>query len=148
MQKGERYCNIDYVVLMAILGIAVLRIVFMYDIACQWFKNLPKRMLEFPAAMRLREGTKVEAGIPSWHINGHGANCRSNFALANKEGVGRTCGEEVETTWAQSNQLGTSTREMGPGARHATLNDHWGGSNICKIVGFRECFTLCFCFVS
>lgn len=54
------------------------------------------------------------------------------------KGVGRTCGEEVETSWAQTNALGTSTREMGPGARHETLNDQWGGFNFRKIVGFRK----------
>ena len=97
-------------------------------------------MEDFPALMQINEQTKIEVGIPSWHINGHGPSCCSNFSLGYMEGVGRTCGEEVETSWAQTNALGTSMQEMGPGARHETLNDHWGGFNFHKIIGFRKCF--------
>ncbi|KIL56403.1 hypothetical protein M378DRAFT_29974, partial [Amanita muscaria Koide BX008] len=78
---------------------------------------------------------KFEVGIPSWHSNGHGPPCKASFYLGYMEGVGRTCGEEVETTWAQTNFLGVSTREMGPGARHETLDDQWGGLNFRKITG-------------
>ena len=93
-------------------------------------------MGEFPDGLRLDATTSLEVGIPSWHINGHGDNCKA-FSLGYMDGVGRTCGEEVETTWAQTNALGTSIREMGPGARHETLNDQWCGLNFRKIVGFR-----------
>ncbi|KIJ90114.1 hypothetical protein K443DRAFT_126586, partial [Laccaria amethystina LaAM-08-1] len=41
---------------------------------------------------------------------------------------------------AGTNPLAPSVREMGPAARHDTLNDHWGGWNFCKIVGFRTLF--------
>ncbi|KIL68676.1 hypothetical protein M378DRAFT_184632 [Amanita muscaria Koide BX008] len=140
LQKGERYCNVDYVLLSSLVGLALLRIVITYDIACQWSKNFLRRMELFPSHMRLRSGTEVVMGVPSWHINGHGADCRANFSLGYMEGMGRTCGEEIETSWAQTNALGTSTREMGTGARHETLNDHWGGFNFRKITGFRVLF--------
>ncbi|KAF8231253.1 hypothetical protein L208DRAFT_1277980, partial [Tricholoma matsutake] len=55
-------------------------------------------------------------------------------------GVGRTCGEEVESTWAGMNPLGPSTREMGPGAHHETLNNQWGGLNFRRILVFRQEF--------
>ena len=76
----------------------------------------------------------MEFAIPSWHINAHGADCRADFGLSYRDGVGRTCGEEVEVTWAGTNPLGPSTREMGPGARHETLNGQWGGLNFRKFV--------------
>ena len=88
--------------------------------------------------MLVDSNTTIEFAIPSWHINGHGPDCQANFGLSYIDGVGRTCGEEVETSWAQSNSLGTSTREMGAGVRHETLNDQWGGSNFQKILGFRK----------
>ncbi|KAM6492909.1 hypothetical protein JOM56_011043 [Amanita muscaria] len=140
LQHGERYCNIDYTLLSSLVGLALLRIVITYDIACQWSKNFLRRMEQFPSHMRLCPGTEVAVGVPSWHINGHGADCRANFSLGYMEGMGRTCGEEIETSWAQTNALGTSTREMGPGARHETLNDHWSGFNFRKIKGFRVLF--------
>jgi hypothetical protein len=37
---------------------------------------------------------------------------------------GRTCGEDVETSWAHSNPLGPSVREFGPASRHELLNDN------------------------
>ena len=52
------------------------------------------------------------------------------------KGAGRTCREEVENTWSSTNALAPSVREMAPGARPDTLNDHWNGWNFCKIVGF------------
>jgi hypothetical protein len=56
------------------------------------------------------------------------------------EGVGRTVGEDIETMWSGTNPLAPSVREMGPAARHDTLNDHWIGWNFRKIVGFRRSF--------
>jgi hypothetical protein len=127
----------DYIVLSSLAGVKLPRVVITYDIGCQWSKNLRRRMEEFPDDLKLDPSMSIEIGIPNWHINGHGENCKI-FGLSYMDGVGRTCGEEVETTWAQTNALGASTREMGPGARHESLNDHWSGLNFRKIVGFRE----------
>ncbi|KAM6493543.1 hypothetical protein JOM56_011677 [Amanita muscaria] len=110
LQKGERYCNVDFVVLMALIGIQLLRIVITYDIVCQWSRNFLHRMKEFPEHMWLKPGTQIDVGVPSWHINGHGADCRANYCLGYMDGVGRTCGEEIESSWSQTNALGTSTR--------------------------------------
>jgi len=63
------------------------------------------------------------------------------------KGVGRTCGEEVESSWSHTNPLAPSVREMGPAARHDTLNDHWNGWNFRKIVGFRMYFAMMILFM-
>ncbi|KDR65055.1 hypothetical protein GALMADRAFT_217693 [Galerina marginata CBS 339.88] len=97
-------------------------------------------MLEFPEHMRIPDTTQVDVAIPGWHINGHGEKCRTNFNLAYMEGAGRTVGEDIETTWAGTNSLAPSVREMAPAARHDTLNDHWNGWNFRKVVGFRTLF--------
>ena len=97
-------------------------------------------MKTLPSDMQIKEDTVIEFAIPSWHINAHGADCRANFGLSFRDGVGRTCGEEVEGTWAGTNPLGPSTREMGPGARHETLNGQWGGLNFRRILSFRKFF--------
>ena len=52
--------------------------------------------------------------------------------------MGRTHGETVEQEWAYINLAALSTREMGPGARHTTLDDNWGGWNWNKIMGLGE----------
>jgi Kyakuja-Dileera-Zisupton transposase len=139
-QWGEtgyiRYCNMDYIILSALAGVKLLRVVIMYDISCQWCKNFQRRMEGLADNLKLDPATSIEVRIPSWHINGHGENCKT-FCLSYMDGVGRTYGEEVETTWAQTNALGASVREMGPGACHETLNDQWCGWNFWKIVGFH-----------
>ena len=107
---GERYCCVDYTVLSSVAGTTIHHIVLTYDIRCQWCKNWSLHMKEFPPNMQLSEQTKIEVSILSWHINGHGAPCQSNFSLEYMQGVGRTCGEKVETSWTQMNMLGTSTQ--------------------------------------
>jgi len=122
---------------MTLIGLSLLRIIITYDVICQWSKNYRKRMAEFPEHMQIPDTTQIDVAIPGWHINGHGAKCRNNFNLAYMEGAGRTVGEDIETTWAGTNSLAPSVREMAPAARHDTLNDHWNGWNFRKIVGFR-----------
>jgi hypothetical protein len=126
----------DFIIFAALLGITLLRVIFTYDIVCQWSKNFRKYMAAFPAEMQIPDTTQVDVAIPGWHINAHGESCRENFNLSYMEGTGKTVGEDIETTWAGTNALGPSVREMGLAARHDTLNDHWNGWNFRKIVGF------------
>ncbi|KAF8335185.1 hypothetical protein F5887DRAFT_892104 [Amanita rubescens] len=140
LQKGERYCNMDFIILSALVGITLPRVIITYDIGCQWSKNLMTHMAKFPEHMRLSPETKIDIAIPSWHINAHGEKCRRDFYLGYTLGAGRTCGEEVEVSWSHTNPLAPSVREMGPAARHETLDDHWNGWNFRKIVGFRMLF--------
>jgi hypothetical protein len=128
----------DYMVLSALMGITVPHVVISYDIGCQWSKHFKKRMVEYPPAMQLPSDVKVDIAIPSWHVNGHGAFCQNNYSLNYIPGVGRTCGEDIEITWSNTNSLAPSVREMGPGSRRETLNDQWNGWNFRKIVGFRK----------
>ena len=135
---SNRFCNIDYVILSSIKGEAFSRIVLTYDIGCQYSKKFDQRMSKFLPEVQLSKGTIIEFGVPSWHINAHGPDCQADFGLGFRDGVGRTCGEEVESTWARTNPLGPSMWEMGPGAHHETLNDQWGGLNFRRILVFRE----------
>jgi len=130
------YCNMDFIILSALVGIALHRVVITYDIACQWSKNLDKRMADFPEEMRIKE-TTIETAIPSWHINGHGQTCRQNYNLLYMKGAAKTCGEEVEINWSHTNPLASSIREMGPAAHRDTLNDHWNGWNFRRTVALR-----------
>ncbi|KAK7008357.1 hypothetical protein R3P38DRAFT_2551264, partial [Favolaschia claudopus] len=48
--------------------------------------------------------------------------------------LGQTDGEAPERGWANANPLATSTKEMGPGARRDTLDDHFNDWNHKKII--------------
>ena len=125
----------DSIILSLLVGVTLALIILTYDIACQWSRNFKKRMENFPEHMKLGSNVELDVAIPSWHINGHGQSCRQNFYLGYMTGAGWTCGEEVEVSWSNTNSLAPSVREMGPAARHDTLNDHWNGWNFTKVVG-------------
>jgi hypothetical protein len=128
----------DYIILSSLADIKLLQIVLLYDIGCQWSKNFLTHIKGFPESLQLDPNIKVEVGILTWHVNGHGDDCKANFSLGYMHGIRRTCGEDVETTWAQTNSLGASTQEMGPGTWHETLNDQWCGLNFHKVVSFHK----------
>ena len=131
----------DYIILSSLADTKLPRVVLSYNIGCQWSKNLSHHIKDLPECLQLDPDVQVKVGIPTWHVNEHGDDCKANFSLGYMHGVGWTCGKDVETTWAQTNSLGTSIREMGPGARHETLDDQWCGLNFQKIVGFRAFFS-------
>ncbi|PPQ76961.1 hypothetical protein CVT24_009371 [Panaeolus cyanescens] len=140
LQKGERYCNMDFIVLSALMGVSLCQVFITYDIACQWSKNLSKRMESFPPEMKVNQNTKLRFAIPKWHINGHGQLCRECFNILYMDGAAETCGEEIEISWSHINALVPCIREMGHAAHHDTLNDHLGGWNFRRIVRFRMHF--------
>ncbi|KAF4588993.1 hypothetical protein EYR40_010549 [Pleurotus pulmonarius] len=139
LEKGERYCSIDYIVLSALLAFQLRLLVLSYDIACQWSKNLIKRSAEYPAEMQPDTSrTSIKCVVPRWHIEGHDQFCQTRFSFNYTRGVGKTCGEDIESTWSVSNQMTASIREMAPSARREALNDHWSGWNFRKLVKLRS----------
>ncbi|KAJ7049499.1 hypothetical protein C8F01DRAFT_1352483 [Mycena amicta] len=146
LQKGERYANMDWILLSAVDGIGVKDLLLSYDIACQWKQRLAIRA----AAVVLREAERLEDlaeeegwedeervpairtelakylvkfGLPVWHSAAHEASCQAANSLSHAVGVGRTDGEGIERTWAILNPIGYSTKEMGEGHRHDTIDD-------------------------
>ncbi|KAG1765287.1 hypothetical protein EV702DRAFT_1182508 [Suillus placidus] len=122
LQKGERYINMDYLFFSSMCSsrdVHVLNI--SYDIACQWNKNLWSRMLAFPHKYHIKHDEKVITFfVPKFHL----------------PYVGRTDGEAPERGWADINPLATSTREMGPGSRRDTIDDHfndWNWKKVCAM---------------
>lgn len=135
LQKGERYVNMDYIFSSTLVNVTLFRLLIVYDIACQWSKKLRSRLSE------LRSNVDVDLNdviltfaIPKGHIKAHGKTCQSKYSLNYLPGLARTDGEGVERDWAHMNALTASTREMGPGNRHETLDDHWGAWNWGKVL--------------
>ena len=110
-----------------------------YDIACQWSKKLSEWIYIFLSSMHPSVPVaNFDYAIPKGHIKSHGKSCQTNFSLNFLPGSGRTDGEGVERDWAHMNVLVPSTREMAPGNRHETLDDHWSAWNWEKIKNFGE----------
>ena len=126
--------------LSTLVGVTPTPLTISYDIACQWSRNFKNRITQFPPHMRpsLNVIDNMQCVIPKCHIGGHGASCQTKYSLNYLLYSARTDGEEPERWWAHINPISMSTREMGPGSQHDTIEDHAAAWNWCKIVGFGE----------
>ncbi|KAJ7572817.1 hypothetical protein C8J56DRAFT_756599, partial [Mycena floridula] len=135
-----RYVNMDYFFLSSMRQNIPRAIVLSYDIACQWGKNLAQRCLTYPTSVTYGFATasSIRYLVPKFHLPAHIPICQTRFSFNFTPGVGRTDGEAPERGWAAVNAVATSTKEMGPGSRHDTLDDHFGDYNWRKvnILGF------------
>ncbi|EIN10159.1 hypothetical protein PUNSTDRAFT_64703, partial [Punctularia strigosozonata HHB-11173 SS5] len=135
LQKGEKYVTMDYILWSTLLLVGcLLPIAISYDIACQWKQNLWKRHASLPATFATLTGLAIRFFIPSMHIRDHTLLCQTEYNFLLHENTGLTHGETIEQEWAHIGGVTTITRDMGPGARHHTLNDHWGFWNFRKTV--------------
>ncbi|KAF6746229.1 hypothetical protein DFP72DRAFT_823348 [Ephemerocybe angulata] len=141
LQKGERYINMDYIMLSTLRSEpTVPRILNLsYDIGCQWIINLMQRCNRYgDNVFTKNDDFKVNCLVPKFHLAAHVASCQTEFSFNLTPGVGRTDGEAPERGWALSNKLAASTREMGPGNRRDTLDDSFGDMNWTKTVGIAH----------
>lgn len=128
----------DYIALCAALPLCLLMAIFWsYDIACQWKLNLRTRIAD-NAGTREKfsdlDGTEFRFGIPKCHCPAHKLDCQPQHSLNLLPGLGRTDGEGIERGWSELNGVGSSTKEMGPGSRHDTIDDHLSHHNWRKSV--------------
>jgi hypothetical protein len=136
------YANMDFLVFTSLAGApSVGSLMISYDIACQWSRNLPRRVNQLPKGIQpsrdLIENTTY--AIPKCHIYGHGKRCQETLSFNLLRYSARTDGEEPERWWAHINPVSMSTREMGQGARHDTIDDHAAAWNWRKIVDMGKC---------
>lgn len=90
------------------------------------------------------EQTEFRFGIPKCHCPAHKLECQPQHSLNLLPGLGRTDGEGIERGWSELNGVGNSTKEMGPGSRHDTIDDHLTHHNWRKSVllgMYIFCFT-------
>ncbi len=128
----------DYLVFSTILGLTLMLLIS-YDIACQWHKKLGCRAREdLPPHIRTDISDKeIRYAIPKKHIRVHGPN-HSKFSFNYIRWVGRTYAEGIESHWAHVNPVALAAKEMAPGMRREHMDDHWGGWNWQKVIGFGK----------
>ncbi|THV01170.1 hypothetical protein K435DRAFT_655760, partial [Dendrothele bispora CBS 962.96] len=130
LQKGERYCNIDFIFWCTIKDEEYLVIVISYDISCQWSINFWKRLANLDSSFIVKfTPTGIRFMVPKFHLQAHQAKCHTKFSFDYAPGCGATHGEVIEEGWAQSNKAAAQTKEMGPGSRAMTLDDIFGFHN-------------------
>lgn len=120
----------DYLVFSVLVNFGLAAFNLSYDIACQWHKKLWSRNSTMPQRLQFNcENKTIRYFVPKFHLKAHIQSCQTAFSFNFSKGVGRTDGEAPERGWADINRVATSTREMGPGNRHDTLDDHFGDWN-------------------
>lgn len=131
-----RYANMDYVFASVLQAIAISLVIISYDIACQWFINLHKRIdADWPASLRPAPSTTLIPAIPKLHEPMHQHTKHQGYSFNYIPGSGLTDGECPERIWAPHNTLANSTKTQGPGSRQDVLDDHFGFWNWLKYVG-------------
>lgn len=131
----------DYMFFNSLRDSPIVSLVVSYDIACQWSVNLWNRMEQYPNYMKLdraNDRMSIVFLIPKFHLPAHIVPCHQRFSFNYTLWVGRTDGEAPERGWAHINPVATSTREMGPGSRRDTLDDHFGDWNHKKSIAMGE----------
>ncbi|KAF9470843.1 hypothetical protein BDN70DRAFT_901798 [Pholiota conissans] len=127
LQKGERYTNMDYIFGSTLQFVMVNLVLISYDIMCQWFINLFKRIDEqWPAHIKPRPEIKFIPAIPKLHEPMHNTPGHEVFSLNFIKGCGHTDCECVERVWSSHNALANATKTQGPGSRQDILDDHFG----------------------
>jgi len=130
------YSNMDYIFGSTLQHVLVPLVVISYDIACQWFTNLFKRIeSHWPQEIQLRLGTLLIPAIPKLHEPMHQTANHQGYSLNYIPGVGLSDCECPECVWGPHNILGNSTKTQGPGSRQDVLDDHFGYWNWCKYIG-------------
>lgn len=129
----------DYIFLSSLGQNAPEHILVSYDIVCQWMRNLLLRCSIYPDPDLINKFI-INYLIPKFHLNAHQPSCHVTYSFNYTPNVGRTDGEAPERGWAAMNPVANSTKEMGPGSRRDTLDDHFGDINWRKVTGLGEFF--------
>ncbi|KAJ7675296.1 hypothetical protein B0H17DRAFT_1207804 [Mycena rosella] len=136
LQKGERYANMDYIVMSVLVGFTLMMLTLLYDIACQWKTTLPERNEKMPKVLRLSlEKFTLQCALPVWHAGSHNEQCQDDNSLSFKPGVGKSDGEGVERVWAVLNPAAYHTKDAGCGQRVDVLEDKIDSHNFLKNIG-------------
>jgi hypothetical protein len=107
-------------------------IMLSYDIWCQYSIKLQERLAaRFPHLAHIY--SKLRGAIPKMHIHGHGESCQYYHSFTFTPHSGMTCGEGIESAWAEQNHAAGSTKEQSTGHRQDTLDDFNGYWNWVKV---------------
>ncbi|KAG6823301.1 hypothetical protein H0H92_010681, partial [Tricholoma furcatifolium] len=130
LQLGERYMNMDYLVLSSLKDTEIESVVLSYDIVCQWSIHWHDRMMSYPRSLQASSSIKeITFLVPKFHLPAHIEECNLAYSFNLTRGMGRTDGEAPERGWANINPIAQSTKEMGPGSRRDTIDDHFNDWN-------------------
>lgn len=110
------------------------KVVISYDIACQWFVHLRKRMQEWPIARRIPSDVALQPVIPAFHYPAHRDENHDEYNTRLCSGLGSVDGEAIERLWAQVGTLGVASKTMAPASRQLVIDDALSFCNWLKYI--------------
>jgi hypothetical protein len=130
-----RQLNIDYAVCQSLMTIPPdLRVITIYDVACQWSIHFQKRVEESPY-LEIPKGISLVPAVGKWHLGAHVPECFPKYSLNFVDGIGQIDGEILETLWWPIDKVAGVTRAMSKAHRQEVLDDNMYDSNWKKWVG-------------
>jgi len=109
-------------------------LIILYDIMCQYHRNLLRRLADSPQSLPFPPGKKVYFGVGAFHISGHVPECFPRHSPHYIPGAGVVDGERCESLWATLNQVSPSVQVASLAARTELLDDHMLDSNWKKML--------------
>lgn len=137
LQKGERQANVDWSLQECLRGMnlgKLKRILHIYDIGCQYHKNLKTRVTRNPLLNIPVDDLLIDVAVGSFHVHGHQESCYYRYSTLYVPGAGMIDGEILETLWAILNLVSRSTRTCTLAHRMEILDDHMSDSNWKKLI--------------
>ena len=114
-----------------------MRVIVIYDVACQWSLNFKKR-LEGSPYLDVPEGISLIPAVGKWHLGAHIPECFPKYSLNFIDGIGQIDGEILETLWWPIDKVAGITRAMSKAHRQEVLDDNMYDSNLKKWVGIGK----------
>jgi hypothetical protein len=131
--KGEQQKNVDFAFLKALTSTHVAPeqgVLFIYDIACQYFVHLRDRI-----GTLLPSGLAIEAAIGLFHVHAHKDECFFRYSPSFIPGAGVVAEEILESLWSSLNAISPTARTATLAHRAEMLDDHAADSNHKKCLG-------------
>ncbi|KAL0565064.1 hypothetical protein V5O48_016968, partial [Marasmius crinis-equi] len=136
--KERQYCNSDIIVAFVLRRYTewLLPLIIAYNIMCQWFVNLLKRMGGWNENLQIPTSLYMTLVILKFHHPAHILNPQHDMLNCNYSLGLSDCNMECnKCLWSSLNGAAPSTKPMGPGSRILVLNNHFGHYNWCKYIG-------------
>ncbi|KAG2017263.1 hypothetical protein CC2G_006788 [Coprinopsis cinerea AmutBmut pab1-1] len=134
--RGERQMYMDYGLSNSIKTTSadkMKRLILLYDINCQYCRNLKKRFEAGPY-LTLPSDLVVTFGIGQFHVHGHQEKCYARYSPMFIKGIGYTSGEILEALWSVLNEASRPTQTMSLAHRTEVLDAFIADSNWKKML--------------
>ncbi|KAG2007524.1 hypothetical protein CC2G_015218 [Coprinopsis cinerea AmutBmut pab1-1] len=134
--RGERQMYMDYGLSNSIKTTSadkMKRLILLYDINCQYSRNLKKRFDAGPY-LSLPSDLVLTFGIGQFHVHGHQEKCYARYSPMFIKGIGYTSGEILEALWSVLNEASRPTQTMSLAHRTEVLDAFIADSNWKKML--------------